>query len=251
MAEFRRSKSLSVELYRTRWSEEDFARLSKVIQKHTGKVAISIVSGDGEDLISTDDPEFFRSGEMPSSIRSVTMSVRDGVSCEVKVGFPEHEQWGSSEPAKASVSGAEDRAVSSLFRDLEKEFRARSLRGARLVRFFEGPGGLFVTFVASGTALISLYVMGASYLAEWLPWLRTTRSGTTLLIVGVGLMLALAVVLTGRAIRLITRSFPMIEFAGKLERSNRFQRAGMVWLIGFVLLPLIINLLSGVLLQFF
>ncbi len=248
MTEFKKSKSLSIEVYRSRWSEGALARVAAVIQQHAGKVAIEIVTGDGEDRISTADPEFFRTSEMPEAIQSVKMSVRNGINCEVALALPG--ELGSAEPAKGSVSGADGQAVASLFRGLEKEFGARRLRGSRMVRFLHGPGGLLVTFVGCTTALVSLSMLIASVLSERSPGFVASRSGSgrALMVVGLGLTVALAVPLTGRALALISRSFPMIEFGGKLTPSNRFRCGAVVWLIGFVLLPLLLNLLSGVLL---
>lgn len=248
MPEFKRSKSLKIELYRTRWSEEDVARLGRLIRQHTGNVEIKIVTGDGEDRITTAEPEFVRSPDMPTAIRSVEM---EAPGCEVKIQLPETDDaWGTTEGATASVRGSDDRVVASLFRDIEKEFKARTIPGGRAVRFLHGFGGLMVTMIFTSTVLISIYYICIRFAADRVLWLQRSPSGTMLLIVGLGLILALAVIQTGRLIKLLVRAFPMVEFDGRLEPSNRFQRKGLWWLLAFILLPFIINVLSGVLLKY-
>src|SRR4051812_31673322 len=118
-----RSKVLTVEIYRSRWSEVDFARLARLLRDHTGETKISVVSADGEDRFWTDDPDFFQSLEFPAAVRSVSLNGdKGGVDYEVTVAAPDPHHWALADPATAKVSGTSPVAT-SLFRDLEREFK--------------------------------------------------------------------------------------------------------------------------------
>jgi hypothetical protein len=250
MAEFTRSTSLKLEVFRSRWSEEDLARVAELLRSHTGAVQISVVTGDGEDHLRTEDPEFFRSSDLPPSIQSVEMETQGTVRCAIKIALPNADDDAmAGDPAKAELSSASRPAVTTLFRDLEKEFRARSLVGARLIKFFHGLGGLVVVFIAVSTVLLGLYATVIGYLADHALWIEKPR-GTVIAIIGAGTTLALAAPLTGRGLRVISTSLPLVEFGGRLSRSNRFNRAALVWVFVFVLLPLIVNLIAGIILLF-
>jgi hypothetical protein len=246
MTQFTRSTSFKLELCRTRWSEDELTRLAHIVAQHLGRVDIRVTSADGEDHFRSHDPAFLLGSECPPAIQAIEMKGgAQGVECEVELEIPQRDNYLNIKAAMASTSGGDRAAVTSLFRDLQKAFIARRLAGGRLVRFMSGPGGLLVAFITSASVLLALYYTLIQFTHDRFPWLGSSATGRMMSLAGWGITLACAVPLAPRVYRLIADSFPPVEFSGRFVPSNRFRRAGFIWVVVFVLLPFLVNLVSS------
>jgi hypothetical protein len=252
MAEFTRQKSLSRQFYRVVLNENDLNRLSTIVntlvERFGNTIEITIVSADGEETITTNSPDFFVSPDMPPHIQSVKISyshrLRAPVNCEVELASNSHSG------AKVSVYGEESEIVSGIFHELERELLQREALGVMMSKHSKSLGLAFIIAFLTGLAIFSTFDFILDALAVSVPNFDGSNLHNVLQLIGWGLMFFNAITVPVWLGNLVERTWPAVEFTGRLSDPNTVSRSRVIWVFGIILLPIVINVFSNFLTDF-
>lgn len=247
MVEFRKTKRLSRSFGRIRIDESALARLSTRIRDltsgHGGSLNIEIVSADNQDTIRTSDPEFFLTDNMPRKIRSVSISYlnyQGALSCELEL------RADPIEPAKLRMDGTDPAAVSGAYHELERELSERQVTGGALLAKLDTFAAFLFLGILAAACIYSAFDI-ALYIADlWIQGFKASTVRRGIVVVG-GIFTFIAFFGGFRLVELLKETFPLVEFAGRLSDPSTNRRSRLVWVAVSILLPILLNVLSGML----
>lgn len=253
MADFLKHKALSREFGRVTLNENDLYRISKIVEdlaaQYEASLDLEIVTGDGEESYKTSSPELLISQEMPPIIRSVRIrynAYKSPVSCNVNFCSmpPTH--------AKIEVDGTETKIVAAVFHELERELKSRETTGSRLLFLLENSWlmnllAVFVYAAISAAAIYSFFDVPLDLILKHNKEFANTNTYKT--IVSIGWFCVYFTPWVGAILfsNLLRKSFPPVEFSGKLSDPSLPTRKKMIVFVSFVLIPIIINVISTLL----
>jgi hypothetical protein len=224
--------------------EKDLQRLVDTINqlsnKYGGLVEIQVTSGDGQTTVNTTDVQYLSSVEMLRHIRAVRIKYDKfdaPVNASVSIGSPF--SWGNT-GVGLEVSGSARTEVNGIFRELDRELDSHRA----YIEWFGSDTALpnfAIAFVASillsGVANYSAYTL--------LRYLLTTFLGSFRPAQIAGPLGAVFVIGILPAFLLLRACFPPVKFSGALSDPGRTLRSSLRWILLFVTLPIVVNLVSS------
>jgi hypothetical protein len=255
-AQVTRQKTLGQDFSRLRIDENDLYRIGQITQtladKYGGAIEIQVVSADGEDTFRSTSPGFFISSETPVSLRSVAISysrIGSPVSCGVRLVSGERGH------ATLAVDGSDAQSVSGFFREMQRELAARSVGDGTLTRKLHSSGSgafllwLVLAFVIAA-AVYSLFDLPLDLISYANPGFWNSPIHVT--ISNLGLAAVAIAFMSGPfgALSYLQACFPKVQFAGKLSDPSTAKRKSLIGIGSVVILPLVLNVLAGLLTTF-
>ncbi len=252
MPGFIRHKSLSQRFQRVILNENDLARLGEIVntlsERFGDVIEIKIVSADREETVRTSDPGFFVSQHMPPQIYSVSITYNNykaPVSCRVDFVAS------SDGHATLSVDGTERETVSGIYHELERELGSRVATGASLVQKLNSLPVTFVLNIIIGVAIYSIFDLALDFASAKIPGFDGSEIHRLFQNIGL-ISMVLGVIAGGLWVSdLLKRSFPPVEFSGRLSDANTINRSRLIWVSGAILLPIVVNVFSNLLTNVF
>ena len=250
MTNFVRHKHLESKYFRILVDERLLNQLAKRVCEHTSShgehLEIKILCLNETDEFHSKDASFFLSEDLPTQIKSISISYRHykaPITCSIKIGS-ETTIWGATY-SSITVEGS-DPHVSGLFQDLSNEIEQRRVWGASLPSIIN-------SFVFAGVCLIAL--MASLYFT--FDWILDSIADTApefkdsqlhLILSGVCLLVTiLPAFLLSSIIDLISNLVPSVIFGGRLSESRT---TNLTVIIG-LLIWIIIALSNSAVTQFF
>ncbi|MYA35421.1 MAG: hypothetical protein F4030_07175 [Gammaproteobacteria bacterium] len=249
--DFERIKSLEGRYNRIRVSEEDIARIAKIMAKFAKnedeEIDIRVESSDGKEVFRSHDPEFFLCDEMPREIRYISIAYscfQTPTKCELTFDVSEYK------PAILEVrgSGAE---IPGIFSDLEKELVDKQIFGYRILniadRFWFGLG-LSALLAA---AIYLIFDLWLDFWASMYPEFWGSDIHITLNVIG-WTAIFLTIVTGIFWIEYATKKLiSPIQFTGKISDPGARGRKVRLLMFTALLLPLIISFMPSVVFNLF
>jgi hypothetical protein len=231
-------------------SEHDLNHIASLVNlttaKYNGEVEIKITTADGEDTIRISTPEFLLTDEMPKNIRSVLISFHEykaPVSCTVTLtSFP-------FQDAKVSVDGTDTTVVSGLFRDLEKELKGHQTSSSWLISKLDGLGFHFIVSSLLAIAIYSVFDIPLNIAKSQNEAFKDSVLYSVIVNAGWFAIFVAFAVGAYPVIKALKNMFPSVRFVGNLSDLSTKRRSKVIWLLMAILLPIILNVLSGLLIS--
>ena len=254
MTEFVRRKNFRREFIRVCLNERDLEslarRMSNTIDDDNGETKIVVETADGHDSFESKDPDFFTSDDMPTEIKTVTISYRHNeasIRCKLSNDVEMFSQKVSGS-LRLSVSG-EGQGVEQLFRDLERDLAARQIFGQWLLLAREYFWSMALIGVFSAATVFSAFDVALNSWAQFHP--EFWGSSGHQVLVSIGGMVMLFSLIAGPILysRTVHKYLPPIEFSGRLVGRKTMARKTLLWIAVLGVLPIFINIFSGLLLD--
>lgn len=245
-AEFVQKKSLARVFARIGIDENDLARLASLLAENPvlsrENLTITVRSADGEDVFSTNDPEFFFDQSFPRVLSEVAISSQRydaPVSCKIELASGERGQ------ARLTVDGNDATAVSGLFHELSRELEARQLTGGWWVKQLDSFPFYLLIALALSSAVYSVFDLALDFGSSLAPAFADSTAHRV--IAGIGWICVSGVfALSGfSGVRFFKRVFPVVQFRGRIEDEGQRLRGRLFWVISAILVPILVNVLSG------
>lgn len=242
--EYTRIRSFQKKFFRVSVSEEDLVRLAKkiagVIDSQDDKIRIRIETADKKEVFSCNDPDFFRSDDMPAEIAAVSIAYPHYDSIMCKLSFV----TGTFGSVELSVEGVAPE-VPALFQDLEKVLDAKKIFGHALVNRAE-KARFRLTFSVLGAAFVFLVF------DVWLDLWKNLDpnfggSNAHMAVGGVG-WTAILMTIASEAFwaETVTKKLLMpVQFTGRISDPATKSRRRRFWVITVVLFPLVIGVIAS------
>ncbi len=242
MIDFTRNRSLREDFERLVVEKDSIYRLARLVGRLSAQFnssnAFEITARDGEDTISTTNPEFFNSEFMPISPKTIRMSIGNHNSpISVQIDFGTHNTL--------RVNGDDPERVLGIFEELKREMRLLRPRG-ELITYLGGTFfGQFLLAILCAAFVFSIFDIGLSLSFEVFPDFKGSKAASTIALLGGALMLmsfaAGPMVIPG----VIRKYYPPFEFTVTYGNPKFTQRIGLKTVAGLIVLPILINLVSA------
>ena len=242
MVDFKHNRSLHHNFPRLIVDKEHLYRLACLVANTADKYELTatfeIKTPNGEDTITTTYPEFFVSEFMPISTQTIGMSVRGHDSpIRIRLDFGKQNLL--------SVDGNDPERVVGTFSELKREIEYFEAKGELIANFGKTIIGWFLSGILFAAFIFSIFDIALDLAYKMSPEFRGSEAATTIVAIGWGLVF---VSLCGAPIvvdRMLTKLYPPFEFLGGLSHSGLARRMGGGTIVVLVVLPIVINLISG------
>lgn len=255
MIDFKRQKTLSKKFGRIAINENDIYRVAKIMQKlpekFGGELKISVVTGDREETIRTSDIEIFVSEELPNFLSSIIINYSNyeaPVSCSVTLPSA------SLNYAEIEIDGTDTDIVAATFHELEREIKSKTASLSTLYLFSEkGFLPFLVIHLLTGAlcaaAIYSIFDIPLDFIHRSNPHFKETQLYKSISALG-GICVSLAL-FGGFFVfdTIVKKSFPPIEFTGRLADPSKIPRRRITFLILMVIIPILVNVTSDLILE--
>lgn len=246
-------KSLTRYFWRLVLDENALARIATIIaaavQKSGNTIEIEIVSANEQDTIRTSDPQFFTSAHMPLLIHSVSMEYHrynTPVSLSLRlVTYPNSQ-------AKLSVDGTDRNIVLGVFSEIEKELDFRKVLGGKVIQGISELNSFsaFLMYLlgswATAASIYSIFDLPLRLASSQIPNFKGSPLNIVISTIGwICVFFAMLFAIPFREI--ILRTFPVVEFSGRLGDPYTKARKRFFSVVLVILLPIILNVLAGLL----
>jgi hypothetical protein len=251
MIEFKRQKTLSKEFGRIVVNENDIFRIARIMQKlperFGGELKIAMITGDEEETLRTSNIEIFNSDDLPTCLSTVSINYLNyeaPVSCSVTLSSK------INKSAKIEVDGTDTDTVTALFHELEREIKTKISALSKLYLFSE-KGFLpffaihFFTGIACAAAIYSIFDIPLDLINQSNAQFKDTFNYK--LIAGFGGICIGFAFFGGIFIfeAVVKKSFPPVEFSGRLADPSKPSRKRLVFIMLFIIIPILVNVSSG------
>jgi hypothetical protein len=250
MIPYTRHKSLKKQFWGIRINEQDLARLGRIISKLSDKykkpIEIEIGTADNEDVVRTEDWNFFLSSDMPPVIQTVEIAYSHysiPISCRLKLG---------SEKVELSTDGTDSDGVQGIFHDIEREIETKYHLWTWFTRALHKNYGLSISnFVISfllgflmAYAVYSLFDFFLDLIVRTTP--EFTGSSTHNTIMNIGWAFVFFAYFVGLlSTNFLKKRYPAVEFTNRISDKYSKFRSMVLMFILLIILPIIVNLASS------
>ena len=238
MTTFVREKTLTRDFRRVGIDENDLARLASLVATNpelADDLSISVRSGDGEDVFSTSQPEFFFDPSLPRMVSEVIVSSfkhDSPLSCKVEL---------SCDRARVVVDGKDGEGVSGLFHELARELEARELAGGWWVSKFDSLLFFFLFSIVPAVAVYSVFDIAIALVAKADPSFPDSSTHTVTAGIGWICVLGTFFVAPSWVHGVLKRAFPVVEFRGRMRDLGADIRSRLKWIATAILFPIILR----------
>ena len=230
-------------------NENDLHKIANIIlmeaSKYDENINIRVYSSLRQESFYTSDPNVFFSKDIPDEISKVSISFRDSessISCEVEMGRTILADKGID----ISVSGNDFILVTGIFNELDKEIRFRYAPW-RWLYFGKGKIFLFSMNLILIISEYSLFDFIINLLVKYRLFEKGDSTYSLMGSIGWGIIAASSALGYTLFEKYFKRLFPVLEFCGRFTDTSAKKKKTLFWLISFILLPIIINLISSIL----
>lgn len=255
MTEVIRHKTLSSEFSRLQMNENDLFRVATIVENlalsYGGQPNIEVVSGDGEETLRTKSSEFFLNDQLPQNIRSIMIGFSKynaPISCMINLTAMQNRS------AYIKVDGTDTSAVAAVFHELKRELTARETGGPKFIILSEKHlvSTLFLDIIYSilaAASIYSLFDIPLNIIYKYDPDFKNSMLCRSIIYIG---WLCVVMGFFGGGLTLssyIKKSFPPVEFAGRISDPSKHQRKYLLLFISFILIPIVVNVVSALIMN--
>ena len=245
MVEYIKEKKLENEFERLRLSQDDLKKVGLLFKRYVQdtqpkELNIDIVNLDGEEIITSHDPEIFSDDIPLKSIRSVKFSLRFiDTKTRVELDLPAQDK----NYAKLYVRSNDDIQASGIFHEFVNELKSYEVWGRGFKNFAHGIIGRLLFSTICALSVFSVFDIPLDLISSWNPDLKKAL----LPIVFIGWVCVIVAFFEGGDFvnKILDKAIPAIEFTGKLgTASSKSMMLLMKW-ITYIFLPIILNVISA------
>jgi hypothetical protein len=211
-------------------------------REHGGEVLIKVVSADGAETFTSEDPGFLESPDMPRTVAMITLSCgRYDSPFTCRLDF----RVRKDPEATLSVDGTDINRVAGLFDELCRYIEQRYAFGRWLAEHIDDFWIVFVLGTLMASAVYNLFDIPLDFAMARVPSFRDSTLRAVISTIGWAAV-AIGALSGGFWLkRLLGDSFPVIELAGKLSDGRSVRRATIVWVFSAILFPLVLRSFLG------
>ena len=242
---YTRIKSAEKKFFRVSVSEEDLARFAKkianAINSEGKQISIRIETADKKEVFMCNDPEFFRSDEMPVEISSVAIAYQhydEPLKCELSF------KTGTSGSVGLRVEGTAPE-VPGLFEDLANALNEKRIFGHALVAVAEKAWFVFTLPLIISAFIFLIFDLWLDLWRDLVP--EFGGSNTHVVIAGVGWFACVLTLFSGSFwAEAFTKKFlTPVQFTGRIADPTAKHRRKHILAFTLVLLPLIVGVIAS------
>ena len=250
MMNFKRTRYIEREFGRLCFSEVDLLRIGSIFNRwkkehEQAKLTITIVSLDGEDTITSEDPNIFSSSEIPRGIRSLEFSLLDKkTGTTIILDLP-----GSLEKyANLCVTSDDELLASGIFRELEKELKSAVIWGKWLKDFTDNFSGYLLLSLLCLLSITALYSFSLNVISLQYPAFMQMMLPAVLPTFYLFIIVAFA---SGAIVKgTLIKALAPVEYTGNLVGISSKYIRRIKWHCQLVILPIILNLIANVIIDY-
>ncbi|MCQ3932444.1 MAG: hypothetical protein DPW16_18500 [Chloroflexi bacterium] len=249
MAETVQIKSLNKRYIQVKIDETVLSRLIHILEDtakgNPQELEIVIESADGQDTIRTTDWKYFSTPVMPQCLKSIVISsggYRSPVQSRIEL---------ISKPyplgrAEISVKGTDKHAVTGIFHELDRIMTDAETSAKLIVKYADN---ILIWIIWSFLGAFTVFSIFDFFL-DTVAAAYHKFDGSDIYI-GIAIFGWICVFIAflfspSPIVNFLRSSFPVTEFAGQFSDASEKKRGRLMWFTGIILLPILVNFLSGI-----
>ena len=246
MVEYTKVKRLDHEFKRLRLSQIDLKRIGLFFKNREediqSQLEIEIVSLDGEETLTCNDPEIFTSDSIPKEIKSINFSLRNHTDTIIEVDFPEpngiYQKY-----ARLRVQSNNEMQASGIFRELAREVEAHEIWGKEFKNFADSFIGYVLFSILCTMSVFSVFDIPLDLIHLWRPDLKNVLMP----IVYIGWICIFITAFAGGYFvnMLLSKLMLPIEYTGKLAGASAKAAKRLKWCFLILFLPIVLSVISA------